>query len=134
MALQKGRDMVIKLGDAATGTVIGGLRSTTLTMGNNVVDGSTKDTNGWRELVEDASLKSFSIACSGFFKDSASDEAIRQNAMAGSIDEYTLVLANGDTIECDFLITGYSRAGEVDGVETFNYTLESHGEPVFTAA
>lgn len=134
MALQKGRDMLIKLGDAATGTIIGGLTNTTISMGNQVVDGSTKDTNGWRELVEDASLKSFSIACNGYFKDSATDEAIRQNAFSGSIDTYTLIFPNDDTIECDFLITGYTRGGEVNGVETYNYTLESHGEPVFTAA
>ncbi|QDV34902.1 phage major tail protein, TP901-1 family [Tautonia plasticadhaerens] len=134
MALQKGRDMLIKLGDAATGTTIGGLTDTSITMGNNVVDGSTKDTNGWRELVEDASLKSFSIACSGFFKDSATDESIRAKAFAGTIDTYTLVFPNGDTIEGDFLIAGYTRNGAKDGVEQYSYTLESHGEPTFTAA
>lgn len=134
MALQKGRGMVIKLGDAATGTVIGGLRETSISMNGQVIDGSTKDTNGWRELVEDATLRSFSIACNGFFKDSATDESIRQKAFNQTIDTYTLVFPNLDTIQCLFQITGYSRAGSVDGVETYNYTLESSGEPIFTAA
>lgn len=134
MTLQKGRGMVIKLGDAATGVVIGGLKETSLVLNGQVIDGSTKDTNGWRELVEDATLKSFSIRCSGFFKDSATDESIRQKAFAQTIDTYTLVHPNGATLQCLFQITGYSRAGSVEGVETYDYTLESSGEPVYTAA
>ena len=69
MALQKGRDMLIYLGSGTT-NLIGGLTETGLTLNGNVVDGSTKDTVGWRELVEDANLRSFSISCSGRFKDS----------------------------------------------------------------
>lgn len=134
MALQRGREMVIKQGTAAAGTTIGGLRATSITLNNNTVDASTKDTNGWRELLENGSLKFFSIACEGFFKDSATDETIRGYAFANSINTFTLVFPNDDTIECDFQITSYSRSGEVDGVETYSYTLESHGEPTFTAA
>ena len=134
MVAQRGRLMLIKLGDAATGTLIGGLRTTTLTMNNNVIDVSTKDTDGWRELLEDGSVKFFSISCDGIFKDSATDETIRQNAFSNSIDTYTFIFPNGDTIECDFQITGYTRTGDYEGAETFSLSLESTGEPIYTAA
>ncbi len=134
MALQKGRDMVIKLGSGPSAQLIGGLTETSLTMNGTVIDGSTKDTLGWRELVEDAALKSFSIACSGMFKDSTTDDLMRQKAFNQTIDRYTLVMPNADTLECDFQITGFTTAGSVEGVQTYNYTLESSGIPVYTKA
>ncbi|WP_435007985.1 phage tail tube protein [Tundrisphaera lichenicola] len=134
MAAQRGRLMLIYSGSGGGKTLIGGLKSTSIKMNNSVIDVSTKDTAGWRELLEDGSLKFFSIACQGIFKDSATDESIRSRAFSNSIDTYTFEFPNGDIIVCDFQITGYERAGDVEGVETYNYTLESTGEPSFTAA
>lgn len=134
MAAQRGRLMLIYLGSGGSKTLIGGLKSTTINMNNNIIDVSTKDTAGWRELLEDGSLKFFSISCNGIFKDSATDETIRANSFSNSIDTYTFEFPNGDTIECEFQITGYSRSGEVEGVESYSYTLESTGEPTFTPA
>lgn len=134
MAAQRGRLMLIKVGSAASGTQLGGLRTTTFTMNNSPVDISTKDTNGWRELLEDGSLKSVSISGDGIFKDSATDETIRAAVFSGSLSTFTLVFPNGDTIEGTFLVTGYSRTGGYEGAETFTLTLESSGEPTFTAA
>lgn len=134
MAAQRGRLMLIYHGSGGGKTLIGGLRTTTLTMNNNIIDVSTKETDGWRELLEDGSLKFFSIACDGFFKDSATDVILRQNAFSNLIDEYTFEFPNGDTIVCDFQITGYTRGGEVEGVETYSLTFESTGEPTITYA
>lgn len=137
MAAQRGRDMLVYIGPASgigPSTLIAGMTETGITMNNDLVDISTKDTNGWRELLEDGSMKSFSISCSGIFKDTASDETIRANAFANSIDTYTFKYGNGDTVECDFQITGYNRTGPRDGAETYSLTFESTGEPVFTAA
>jgi len=134
MAAQRGRLMLIYLGSGGGKTLIGGLKSTSIKMNNNVVDVSTKDTEGWRELLEDGSLKFFSIDCQGIFKDSTTDETIRSNAFSNSIDTYTFAFPNGDTIQCDFQISGYQRQGDVEGVETYSYTLESTGEPIFTPA
>lgn len=126
--------MLIKVGSAASGVLLGGLRTTTFTMNNSPIDISTKDTNGWRELLEDGSLKSVSISGDGIFKDSATDETIRAAVFAGSLSTYTLVFPNNDTIEGTFLVTGYSRTGGYEGAETFTLSLESSGEPTFTAA
>lgn len=134
MAAQRGRLMLLKIGTAAAGTLLGGLKSTTFTMNNSVIDVSTKDTLGWRELLEDGSLKFFSIACSGVFKDSTTDETIRSYVFNNTLNTFTFLFPNGDTVEGTFQVTNYQRAGEVEGVETYSMTLESTGIPVFTAA
>ena len=135
MALQKGRDMLIYRGNVVnSANLLGGLTETGLTLNGNVIDGTTKDTVGWRELVEDATVRSFSISCSGMFKDTTSDELVRQAAFNQTIDRYTLKFPNGHRIECDFQITNYGRSGGVDGVETYTFTLESSGVPTYLTA
>lgn len=126
--------MLIKLGTAVAGTQLGGLRDTTFSMNNQVIDVSTKDTNGWRELLEDGSLKFFTISGNGIFKDSATDETMRGYVFANSLNTFTFVFPNGDTVEGAFQITQYERSGSTDGAETYSITLESTGIPVFTAA
>jgi TP901-1 family phage major tail protein len=126
--------MLIKVGDAATGTLLGGLRTTNFTMNNQVIDVSTKDTNGWRELLEDGNVKFFSISGDGIFKDSASDETIRGYVFANTLNTFTFIFPNGDTIEGTFQITNYQRKGDYEGAETYSMTLESSGIPTFTAA
>ncbi|MBN9517456.1 phage major tail protein, TP901-1 family [bacterium] len=134
MAATRGRLMLIKVGSAASGTLLGGLKTTGFKMNTQPVDISTKDTNGWRELLEDGSLKSVTISGNGIFKDSATDEAIRAAVFSGSISTFTLVFPNGDTIEGQFLVTNYERTGGHEGPEEYTLALESSGEPTFTAA
>ena len=134
MAATLGRLMLIKVGTAATGTLLGGLKTTSFKMNNQPLDISTKDTLGWRELLEDGSLKSVSIGGSGIFKDSTSDETIRSYVFNGSLNTFTLVFPNGDTIEGTFLVTNYERTGGYEGPEEYTLSLESSGIPVFTAA
>ena len=103
-------------------------------MNNSVIDVSTKDTEGWRELLEDGSLKFFSIACDGIFKDSSSDETIRSYVFNNTLNAFTFQFPNGDNVTGTFQITNYQRKGDVEGVETYSMTLESSGIPTFTAA
>jgi TP901-1 family phage major tail protein len=126
--------MLIKLGSALTGTPLGGLRDTTFSMNNQVIDVSTKDTDGWREVLEDGNVKFFTISGNGIFKDSVSDETIRGYVFANSLNTFTFVFPNGDTIEGTFQITQYERSGSYEGAETYSITLESSGIPVFTPA
>lgn len=135
MAAQRGRLMLLYTGSAVdSGNLLGGLKSTTFTMNNSVIDVSTKDTQGWRELLEDGNLKFFSIACDGVFKDSASDELIRTYVFNDSLNQFTLAFPNGDTLTSYFQVTNYQRKGDVQGVETYTMTLESTGIPVYTPA
>ncbi len=135
MAAQRGRLMLIYLGSSVdSANLLGGLKTTTFTMNNQVIDVSTKDTAGWRELLEDGSLKFFSIAGDGIFKDSSSDETIRGYVFNNTLNPFTFAFPNGDTVTGTFQITNYQRKGDVEGAEMYSLTLESTGIPVYTAA
>jgi len=135
MSAQRGRLMRLYTGTTIdSGNRIAGLKSTTFSMNNSVIDVSTKDTEGWRELLEDGSLKSFSIACDGIFKNNATDELIRSYQWGNTLNQFTFEFPNGDSITSMFQITNYTRKGEVEGAETFSMTLESTGVPIYTPA
>lgn len=137
MAAQKGKLVLIKVGDGATSeafTTIAAARTTSMTLNNQEVDITTKDTTQFRELLEGAGISSMSMSISGIFKDGASEETLRSNAFADSIDNYQFELANGDVYEGPFQITSYERAGGYDDAETYSATFASAGAITFTAA
>jgi len=135
MAAQRGRLMLLYTGTTIdSGNKIAGLASTSFTMNNSVIDVSTKDTDGWRELLEDGSLKFFSIACDGIFKSNATDELIRSYVFNNTLNQFTFAFPNGDSLTSMFQITNYQRKGEKEGAETFSMTLESTGVPIYTPA
>ncbi len=133
MAATRGRLMLMKIGDFATGTQLAGLRTTTFKMDNTIIDVSTKDTAGWRQLLEDGSLKFFTISATGIFQDTTTDETIRGYVFANSLNPFAFIFPNGDYIEGTFQITTYERSGDYQGAETFSITLESTGIPTYTA-
>jgi len=137
MAANKGNLMLLKVGDGASSesfTTISGQRSTSMTVNNNTVDISTKDTTQWIERLEQAALTGMTISTSGIFKDAASEETLRGYAMANTIDNYEFDFGNGDKISGAFQITSYERGGDYEGAGTYSATLESAGTITFTGA
>ena len=83
MAAQKGSAMLMKAGNAGspeTFTTIGGLRSTSLTVNNESVDVTNKDSGGKRALLAAAGIQTISVSGSGVFTDAASETTIKTNA------------------------------------------------------
>jgi TP901-1 family phage major tail protein len=131
MAAQAGEDFLLKHGDD---TVIAGLRSTGMTLNNEAVDVTTKDSAGMRTLLAGAGIQSWTFSASGVFTDAASEETLRSQAAAGSLDTYKIVAGNGDSWSASFLVTSYARNGEYNGEENFDITLESSGAITYAAA
>jgi len=137
MAAQKGSLFLVGIGDGGgpeAFTNIGSARSTSMSLNNETVDVTAKDSSGWRELLAGAGVTSMSISLSGVFKDSAGEEAVRLAAFNSSIDNWELSSGNGDTFLGAFQITSYERTGEYNGEETFSVSLESAGVVVATLA
>ena len=138
MAAQKGYALLHKIGDAASPevfTTVAGLRSTSFTVNNETVDVTTKDnTSKWRQLLSGAGTKSLSISGSGVFTDAISEETVRTAAFANTINNFQILLGNGDDLTGAFQITSYERGGEFNGEETFSISLESSGDMIFTTA
>ncbi len=142
MAAQKGSSFLLKDNSTGTPVTIGGLRSTSMSINGEMVDITQKESNAFvsggadkaRDLLEGGGIRSMSISASGVFTDSSAENTTRAIAFAGTIKSYVLAFGDGSTLEADFMITSYERAGEYNGEETYSLTLESHNTVVWTNA
>lgn len=133
MAGQRGRDVLLKLADAAGQfSTVAGVRTKNLQLAAANVDGTNTDSpNAWRELIGGAGVKSARLSGSGVFKDKSSDERMRTLFFAGEIGNWQLVVPDFGVIEGPFQIAGLSYSGEHDGEAAFSVTLESAGALIF---
>jgi len=137
MAAQKGKALLLKLGDGATPenfATVAGLRAQSLSLNSQTIDVTHAESAGdWRELLDGAGLKTASITGSGVFKTEAVDESVRAAFFNQSRDNWQIVLPGFGTLEGAFRLTNLDYAGEYNGEMTYAMALESAGELVFTA-
>ena len=143
MAAQKGSSFLLKDNSGGSAVVIGGLRSTSMTINGEMVDITAKDSATFtgssghdigRALGSNMGIRSMTVSASGVFTDSAGENNLRGAAFTGSSVNYDLVFGDGSTVKGAFIITSYERAGEYNGEETFSVTLESNGTMTYTNA
>lgn len=134
MAAQKGLSMLLKLGTVASPTSVAGLKNTTLSLNNEMVDVTTKSSNGYRTLLAQAGVQSLTITASGTAESDSGFETLQNYSFANSINTMNMIFGDGDTIEGSFQVTKFEIAGEYNGAQLFNITLESSGQWTFTAA
>lgn len=134
MALQKGRDMLLKISDGAGFVTVAGLRARTVSLNARTVDVTDSDSpNGWRELLAGAGVRSLSVSGSGVFKDAASDAQMRDAFFAQTARTWQIVVPGFGVFSGAFLIAALEYAGEHDAEATFALTLASAGEVAFDA-
>ena len=135
-----GRLFLLQIGSGSPEvfTSVATARSTSMTINNETVDVTAKDTSGARELLECAGITSFTISLAGVFKDVGAglgspqgdaqyEDVIRARAEANTIDLYRIIAGNGDTWSGQFQVTSFAFAGEYNGEQTYDITLESSG-------
>lgn len=135
MSLQKGRDLLLKVGDGGAPevfTTIGAARTAAVNLNNQPVDGTTVGSGGIQELVADAGVQSLKISLDGFFKDSAAEELLRAAAFARTAKNYDLIFPNGDSYRASFVVENYARSAAADGLEAFSVALARSGPGTFT--
>ena len=145
MAAQKGLDVLMKIDISGTKTTIGGLRSTSITLNDESVDITNKDSLGSRTLLAGAGVNSLSVSGSGVFTDSASEVAVRtafqaqQNTSDGSsaqtaaFESFQFIIPNLGTYTGNFQITSLEYSGEYNGEATYSMSFESAGYITFAA-
>ena len=134
MAAQKGSAMLIKTGNGASPevfTTIAGLRSSSLTVNNESVDVTNKDSSGKRQLLASAGVQTISVSGSGVFTDGASESTIKTNALADTIDNYQFLVPDFGTFTGAFQVTSLEYAGEFNGEVTYSMSFESAGAITF---
>lgn len=136
MSAQKGKDLLVKIGDGAGGfTTVAGLRTRRLAFNAETVDvTNAESSNRWRELLDGAGVKRASVSGRGLFKDAASDALMRQTFFDGTIVAYQIVIPDFGTVQGAFQLTSLEFAGEHNGEVTYDVALESAGELTFAAA
>jgi TP901-1 family phage major tail protein len=145
MAAQKGLDVLMKIDISGTKTTIGGLRSTSITLNDDSVDITNKDSLGNRTLLAGAGVNSLSVSGSGVFTDSAAEVAVRtafqaqQNtsdgtsAQTAAFESFQFRIPNLGTYTGAFQITSLEYAGEYNGEATYSMSFESAGYITFAA-
>jgi TP901-1 family phage major tail protein len=135
MAIQKGRDLLVKVADGAGGfATVAGLRSRRLAFNSEAVDVTHSESAGrWRELLAGAGVRKASVAGAGVFRDAASDALIRGLVFSSEIAEFQIVIPDFGRIEGPFQVTALEFRGDHAGEVGFDLALESAGELAFTA-
>ena len=136
MGAQRGRDLLLKLDAANTGTfvAVAGLRARQIALNATAVDVTNADSAGrWRELLEGAGTRTASLSGSGLFKDEPSDATVRQVFFDGLIRPWQVIVPDFGTLEGLFQVTALEYAGRHDGEVTYELALESAGAVTFTA-
>ena len=136
MAVQNGRDLLIKMDMTGDGTfeTIAGLRATRLAFNAETIDvTSTGSVGGWRELLGGAGVRSASISGSGVFRDEATDGRARQAFFDGEVPRCQVVIPGFGIVEGPFQITGLEYAGSYNGEATYELSLASAGALRFVA-
>jgi|UniRef100_UPI0040475CF6 TP901-1 family phage major tail protein len=137
MVAQNGKDLLVKIdmtGDGLFETAAG-LRATRISLNAETVDvTSLESTGGWRELLSGAGVKTAAISGSGVFKDANTDERARQLFFDGETPDFQVIVPDFGTMQGPFQITSIEYAGSHNGEATYELSLASAGELVFTAA
>lgn len=146
MAAQKGLDMLLKVNTTgSTYVTVGGLRSTSITLNDESVDITNKDSLGHRQLLAGGGMNSVSISASGVFTDSATEENVRadffaqqntsdgSSAQTASFTNYQFLIPDFGTLTGSFQITSLEYAGEYNGEVTYSLSFESAGYITYAA-
>lgn len=138
MAAQKGSALLLKIGADNTAsaasdtyTTVGGLRSTSITMNEEAVDVTTKDSSGIRELLANGGVQSLSISGSGVFTDAASETTLRSAFGASDFHNFQVIIPDFGTYTGEFMVASLEYAGEYNGEVTYSITLENSGAFTF---
>jgi TP901-1 family phage major tail protein len=138
MAAQKGRDILLKIGDGGDPPnfiSVAGLRTRTFSLRANAVDATDADSpDAWRELLAGAGVKSCAVSGGGVFRDADSDARVRTAYFTQSAEDWLLIIPDFGVLNGRFIVTGLDYLGEHDGEARFAISLASAGALSFEAA
>lgn len=134
MAAQKGSALLMKIGNAASPevfTTIGGMRSTSIAMNDEIVDVTNKDSGRQRAILAQGGVVSMTVSGSGVFTDTASETTLEGKFDQASLTNYQFLVPDFGTYTGKFMLTTLEYAGEFNGEVTYSFTFESSGTITF---
>jgi|TARA_R110001592_G_scaffold279222_5_gene546635 TP901-1 family phage major tail protein len=134
MAAQKGAALLLKINTTgSTYVTVGGLRSTSITLNDESVDVTNKDSSGNRTLLADAGVFSMSVSGSGVFTDATTEETMRVAMNATTFKNFQILIPDLGTYTGAFMVSSLEYAGEYNGEVTYSVSLESSGAIAYAA-
>lgn len=124
-----GKDFLLKSGDGGspeTFTVMGGLRTTKMTLDNPAIDITDQNAGQWTTLLGGAGVKKMTISGSGVFTNSAQEQLAWTRCLNGTIANYQ-VTDGVNTYTAAFKITKMERDGDYKNEQTYSLSFESSG-------
>ncbi len=134
MSAQRGSEMLLKIKtDTGAFTTVAGLRTKTLRLNARPVDVTDTASQGWKELLPGAGIRTAELSGTGVFRDAASDALIRTAFFDQSAQDCQFIIPGFGRIEGAFLVTGLNYAGAYNGEAQFELSLASAAVPEFVA-
>lgn len=130
MAVESGSAFLLKLSnneDPEIFRTVAGLRTTQLQISSQPVVVTTKDSDGWRELLGGAGIRTVSISGAGVFTGSEAEMQLKSRALSGLLDRFEVSFEGGDRLRGRFLVSRLDYAGDFNGERSYMLTLESSG-------
>ena len=122
MAAQRGGALLLKMDISGTMTTIGGLRSTSITINDEAVDITNKDSGSSRTLLPSGGILSMTVSASGVFTDATSETTLRSKVHQSSFESYNIIIPDLGTYAGSFMIASLEYAGEYNGEVTYSIT------------
>ena len=129
MAAGSGRRVRIAIG----GTDIAGAKTDSMTVNNEPIDVTDKDSVGWRTLLADVGSRSVDANVEGIL---IGDTLLTLGVGAGSalLPAATITVESLGVFAGNFYLNSVELGGAMDGENTFSATLQSSGVITFTAS
>jgi len=128
MAAESGRDLRIEYAsDGTTFAVVAGARTDSLTFNNEMIDITDKDDAGVRTMLDDISLKSMSLSCTGVATENTFAALAAAAASGTALHTFRVAFGSFATYSGSFFITSFEATGEQADTITFTLSLESSG-------
>jgi TP901-1 family phage major tail protein len=127
MAVQKGADLLMKHGSGSpvSYTTIAGLRDTSISISQGIVDVTNKDDARVRKLLAQGETKSFTVSGSGIFTDASVEALVLTNFDDATLDSYQFLVPDFYTFTGEFQVTNIEYSGSYNGAVEYSMTFES---------
>ena len=128
MAATAGRKLRIKKG----GTAVAGAVTDNLTINNEPIDITDKDSAGWRTMLADVGVRSIEASVEGVLINSTLI-AIAVGTAASLLAAYTLEIDGIGDFSGNFYLQSFEITGEQEDAIRFTASIVSSGTITFTA-
>lgn len=122
----------VKIAPATTYTDVLSARSNDLQFQHQSTDVSVKGDDAWTSKLN--TTRTVTTSLEGVFLDTDYDVYLRQKGVDGTPFDGQIKTSNMDTFTGTFVITSMTIGGQLDGAETYNFSVESVGAVTYTKA